>query len=88
MIQFTTWRKELEKEFEKNGDDFSKIKTTLTEKELSTEFNSDYGGEEGVPFTAWGEKFVYFPICYDGSEWVGSAPRNPCKIKLCHQGGG
>jgi len=86
-MQFTTWKKELEREFKENGDDFSKMITTLTEEELLTVFDNDFGGTNGVPFTAWGEKFVYFPICYDGAEWVGSAPRNPCKIKLEHQGG-
>jgi len=84
---YTTWKKELEREFKENGDDFSKMVTTLTDEELLTEFNNDFGGTEGKPFTAWGKKFVYFPICYDGAEWVGSAPRNPCRIKLKHQGG-
>ena len=31
--------------------------------------------------------WVYFPICYDGAEWVGHAPRNPCDIAMEHQGG-
>ena len=83
---YTTWKKELEREFKRNNDDFSKMVTTLTEEEMSTEFYSGHGGTEGVPFTTWGENFVYFPVFYDGFEWVGSAPRNPCKIKLEHQG--
>jgi len=82
------WKRELKKAFEANGDDFSKMITTLTDEELIAEFDDDLGIIEGVPFTAWGEKFVYFPVCYDGAEWVGSAPRNPCKIKCKHQGSG
>jgi hypothetical protein len=82
------WGRGLKKAFEDNGDDFSKMITTLTDEELIAEFYDGFGGTEGVPFTAWGEKFVYFPIRYDGAEWVGSAPRNPCEIKCEHQGGG
>jgi hypothetical protein len=61
--------------------------TTLTEDGLNREFNDGYGGSEGEPFTAWGEKYVYFPVVYDGAEWVGSAPRNPCDEKCSHVGG-
>ena len=75
-------------EFEKRGEDFSKMVTTLTEEELEAEFDDGWGGTQGAPFTAWGERYVYFPIQYDGAEWVGSAPRNPCDEKTEHQGGG
>ena len=64
------------------------IQCTLTEDELDVEFSEGYGAEEGKPFTLWTTKRVYFPIVYDGSEWVGSAPRNPCDEAMRHQGGG
>ena len=60
---------------------------TLTKEELETTFDDDFGGIEGCPFTAWSENWVYFPVQYDGSEWVGSVPRNPCDIKTEHIGG-
>jgi len=82
------WKEMLIQEFKSNGDDFSKIETTLTDGELVREFDSGYGTSEGVAFTAWGEKYVYFPVVYDGSEWVGSAPRNVCDKKTWHLGGG
>ena len=82
------WKQMLQEEFEKNKEDFSKMVTTLTEEEMNREFDSGYGGTEGAYFTAWGDKYVYFPICYDGAEWVGTAPRNPCDEKMAHQGGG
>ena len=63
------------------------IACTLTDDELNTEFDDGYGGIEGEPFTAWGEKYVYFPATYDGSEWVGRVPRNPCNDKTVHIGG-
>jgi hypothetical protein len=64
------------------------IASTLSPEELNREFDCGYGLKEGVPFTAWSENWVLFPIDYDGSESVGRAPRNPCGIKMFHQGGG
>ena len=64
------------------------IEHTLTEKGMCKRFDSGYGIEQGEPFTLWTKDWVYFPICYDGAEWVGSIPRNPCDIKTNHQGGG
>ena len=83
----TTWRKELETAFAEDGEDFSKMVCTLDDAGLDKEFHDGYGGSEGPAFTAWGEKWVYFPIVYDGAEWVGHAPRNPCDIAMEHQGG-
>lgn len=82
-----TWKNMLKQAFENNKEDFSKMITTLTDKELNEEFDDGYGGSQGKPFTAWGEKRVYFPIVYDGAEWVESAPRNPCDEKCFHFGG-
>jgi hypothetical protein len=81
----TNWRIEIASAIGKNDDKL--IHCTLSEDELDVLFNSSYGGGEGKPFTAWGEKYVYFPIVYDGAEWVGWAPRNPCDEAMVHQGG-
>jgi hypothetical protein len=81
------WYRMLKETMERDGEDFDKRICTLSEKNLRKEFDDGYGGSEGAPFTAWGEKWVYFPIVYDGSEWVGHAPRNPCDIAMSHQGG-
>ena len=62
--------------------------TTLSDEEMDKEFSCGYGSVEGVPFTAWSENRVFFPVCYDGSEWVDSVPRNPCDEKTEHCGGG
>ena len=51
-------------------------------------FDDDYGGVEGCSFTAWGEKNVYFPCCYDGEEWIECVPRNPELSVSPHFGGG
>ena len=79
----TTWRELLNNELK--GDEL--VACTLTEEEMGAEFDNGYGWSEGKPFTAWTEKRVYFPIVYDGAEWVGSAPRNPCSEATNHQGG-
>ena len=79
----TTWKEEIEEMA--NGDKI--ISCTLTDEELNAEFDDGFGGHEGLPFTAWGEKYVYFPVVYDGSEWVGRAPRNPCDEACDHVGG-
>lgn len=86
-MSLTTWRKELEKATAQDGEDFTKLVFAIDEGGLDNEFDDGFGGSEGVPFTAWGEKWVYFPIVYDGSEWVGHAPRNPCDLQMSHQGG-
>ena len=52
------------------------------------EFDGDFVGIEGCPFTAWGEKNVYFPAQYEGSEWIAYVPRNPTHKATLHVGGG
>jgi len=63
------------------------ISNTLSEEEMDREFDSDYGAEEGLPFTAWSKDWVYFPVGYDGSERVRSVPRNPNGEATPHLGG-
>lgn len=82
----TCWHEMLKEAMEENGDDFASRICTLSEDELKVRFDGGYGGNEGAPFTAWGANRVYFPLCYDGAEWVGSAPRNPCDESMRHQG--
>ena len=63
------------------------VGSTLTNEEMDESFYPGYGSCEGSAFTAWSDDYVYFPICYDGSEWVGRAPRNISNEKCAHQGG-
>jgi hypothetical protein len=84
----TTWRKLIDKAFEDHQDNWENVEgCTLTEQELDKRFDDGFGGIDGEPFTLWTKDFVYFPVVYDGSEWVGYAPRNPNKMKTPHQGG-
>lgn len=82
------WHEALKERMAECGDDFKTKTCTLTDEELSISFDGGFGGTEGSAFTAWGEAYVYFPICYDGAEWVGYAPRNPSNESMRHQGGG
>lgn len=85
----TNWKEMLENAMEERGEVLSDlVSNTLTEDEMNRKFDSGYGGTEGVPFTAWTERTVYFPICYDGAEWVGSVSRHPDGKPTQHQGGG
>ena len=80
-----TWYELIKETADERGEQI--IECTLNDDELHCEFYAGFGGEEGASFTAWSENWVYFPLCYDGAEWCGSAPRNPCKIAMKHQGG-
>lgn len=55
---------------------------------LDEDFDSGFGGEDGEPFTAWTDQKVYFPACYDGSEWMACVNRHPCNVATNHVGGG
>ena len=55
---------------------------------LARRFDSGYGSTEGYAFCVMTQKRVYFPVVYDGAEWVGSAPRIPSEITYqTHVGG-
>lgn len=57
------------------------------EEALDVAFDSGFGGSEGPAFLVWTTTHVYFPVVYDGSEWVSSAPRNPTNEGQAHVGG-
>lgn len=78
----TTWRKSISECAD--GDEI--IYCTLTDAELDVEFDDGYGTSRGKPFTAWSERYVYFPAVYDGLEWVERVPRNPCAEVPRHVG--
>lgn len=82
------WYDMLKEIMKEDGEDFSRKICTISDDELQVNFDPEFKGEvEGQLFTAWGEKWVYFPLCFDGLEWIGHAPRNPCDISMSHQGG-
>lgn len=84
----TTWRELLIEKMKENKDKIENIVSIAPENlDLDKPFYSGFGREEGEPFCVWTKKYVYFPLCYDGSEWVGCASRSPNGKPLGHQGG-
>ena len=85
----TTWKKEIYKKMKGNRETWDDVvSSTISKKELNVKFDDGYGCEEGIPFTIWTKKNVYFPACYDGSEWCASVSRNPNGKRTIHIGGG
>ena len=83
-----SWRQLIGEALEGNGESWADVVgQTPTDADLDKEFDAGFGSPEGCAFTLWTRENVYFPICYDGAESVGSAPRNPCDKALSHQGG-
>ncbi|AAN12438.1 hypothetical protein PBI_CHE8_40 [Mycobacterium phage Che8] len=75
---WTTWRNLIEAELSEYPGE-TLIHVTPDESVLDVTFYAGYGSPEGPGFTAWTQNRVLFSVCYDGAEWVGSAPRNPCE---------
>lgn len=83
----TTWREELEDARRSADDDSPVVALAPDEAAFDVEFNSGYGLSAGPAVLAWTEDRVYFPVVYDGAEWLGSAPRNPVGVGQFHVGG-
>jgi len=84
----TTWREEITEAFDTTGDYWSDVEAhTFINGEMDRVFDDGYGSAEGVPFTLWTTDRVYFPVVYDGAEWVGWTFRNPCSHATDHFGG-
>lgn len=73
----STWREILAGERECYRDADGPLIVAPNESVLDAPFGKGYGSAEGPPFLAWTADRVYFPTDYDGSESVGSVPRNP-----------
>lgn len=76
-MSLTTWRAELADAMTSSGDVGPILAVAPSEETLDVQFDDGFGGSEGPPVLIWTEQHVYFPVVYDGSEWLGSAPRNP-----------
>lgn len=73
-----SWREMITWEMDRNSDSWDDVvSNTMTDEEMDVVFYSGFGGAEGVPFTIWTKRRVYFPTEYDGAEGVASVSRNP-----------
>ena len=85
----TNWKELIEYEMKAQGETFENVvECIITEEQLMKTFDCGFGGTEGEPFTLWTTNRVYFPICYDGADWVQSVSRNPDGKPTHHFGGG
>jgi len=83
----TSWKKLIVEEMKSCGDTWDNFVGTTLTTGMNKKFYAGHGKEEGEPFTLWTKDRVYFPVCYDGEESVGSVPRNPCDEVTFHIGG-
>lgn len=84
----TCWQYELQWAMACRGEDLTDlVANTLSAADMARTFDNGYGTIEGQPFTAWSTNYVYFPVCYDGSEYVSSVSRNPDGLPTTHIGG-
>jgi hypothetical protein len=84
-----SWKDLVENEFREQGESWTDVESnTMTKEELNTPFDNWYGAVEGCAFTIWTTDRVYFPVCYDGAEWVSSVSRHPDGKPTNHVGGG
>lgn len=86
--ELMTWRDALAEERKESGDETPVVHVAPAEAALDIKFYGGYGGAHGPAVLIWTEKRVYFPVQYDGAEWLGSAPRNPVDDGQDHVGGG
>lgn len=79
----TSWYILLQEACKATGDNFETLICTLTKEEMREPF----GITPGLPFTAWSDRYVYFPAMYDGSVWVEWVSRSPNNKPTKHVGG-
>lgn len=85
----TSWREAIADAMKSYGETWADVEAcTLDAAGLDRRFNDGYGGTAGRRFTVWTARSVYFPVCYDGSEWVGRMSRHTDGEPTEHIGGG
>lgn len=83
----TTWRELITAEMLRCCETWDDVERWTPSTDIDRLFYAGFGGHRGQPFTLWTANRVYFPVVYDGAEWVGSVPRDPCDEATEHQGG-
>jgi hypothetical protein len=73
----TTWQALLDDARKDAKDESPVVSVAPNPDALEVRFDDGYGSPMGGHVLIWTEERVYFPVVYDGAEWLGSAPRNP-----------
>ncbi len=83
-----TWRQLISSEMKVRNESWDDVVScTLCEAALDVDFYEGFGGSCGQPFSLWTARRVYFPVVYDGAEWVESVSRDPDGVPTPHMGG-
>lgn len=95
----TTWRQLIEEAMAGHGETWADViaeawgddADSYTDEPCAASadrvFDAGFGRPQGGSFCVWTARHVYFPVCYDGAESAGSAPRDPGGAPVCHVGG-
>jgi hypothetical protein len=65
----TTWREHLTEAMLDRKDEGPVIAWAPAKALFDVPFDDGYGGADGPAVLAWTERYVYFPVQYDGSEY-------------------
>lgn len=84
----TTWRDLIDHEMKRRHEDWDDVIDSAFDGDVDTVFDNGWGSTEGCAFTLWTHHRVYFPVSYDGAEWVESVNRYPDAEPTKHVGGG
>ena len=88
MDDLKSWRELITTELLARSETWDDVfSCTMTDDELDVKFDAGYGTVSGEPFTLWTHVNVYFPVQYDGAEWVRSVSRLPDGKPTNHVGG-
>jgi hypothetical protein len=79
-----TWREFITHMMQEHGDSWEEVESAVGD--LDVPFDDGYGLPNGSAFTVWTRTRVYFPVVYDGAEWVGSVARHPDGQPTMHVG--
>lgn len=82
-----TWKDMILESMEDFSESWDDVVSVAGEDGIDTPFDSGFGRINGSPFTVWTQRRVYFPVCYDGAETVGSVSRDPDGVPSTHVGG-
>lgn len=86
----TTWRDQIAEQMEhhdESWDDVVGFAIDGGKPSFDVAFDDGFGSANGLPFTLWTNRRVYFPVVYDGVEWCASVPRDVCDEATAHVGG-
>lgn len=85
--KYFSWKELITESMIGGNDSWNNVEScTMTSEEMNKKFYTGFGRIEGTLFTVWTAKYIYFPVVYNGAEWVGRISRNPNGESCWHFG--